>query len=284
MDASSRNTSREVGIGDGLHSTDPTMLSEPEPEPEPEAKMEERQALELGKVEMFCAFTGVSSHTSHYRPPIQLAATFPYTSLPPYAFTGADRRAATAALARVGWELEAATDLFFEAGMEGLASVEGAGGAACPAEAEDAQAEHLSQHGHPTADRDEEDDTQDIPQDHSLIRTQSAEERRHAAAARREASQAEVEERKATADLWAVLREVARSLADCSDPEMRHRRLMEMVLHMPPDQYATLLAHAGLDEEEIRTIVPAVQQKYRDPAMMQKHIEQMALFNWPGQC
>jgi hypothetical protein len=187
----------------------------------------ERRAFELEKVEMFCAFTGVSSHTSHYRPPIQLAATFPYTflysSLPPYAFAGADRRTATAVLARVGWELEAATDLFFEAGFKGVASEEGAGGAAChTGVAEDAQAEHL--------------------------------------------------------------REVARSLADCSDPELKPRRLMEMVMHMPPDQYAALLAHAGLDEEQIRTTVQAMQQMTRDPARMQNHMKAMELFNWPGQC
>jgi hypothetical protein len=58
------------------------------------------------------------------------------------------------------------------------------------------------------------EDGQGIAQDHSLIRTQSAEERMQAVAARREASQAEVEEREATADLSAVQRQVSQCEAE----------------------------------------------------------------------
>lgn len=55
----------------------------------------DRKAMELEKVEMFCAFTG------------------------------ADRRTANAILARVGWVLENATNHFFEAGLEGGEGAEG---------------------------------------------------------------------------------------------------------------------------------------------------------------
>ena len=55
----------------------------------------DRKAMELEKVEMFCAFTG------------------------------ADRRTAAAILARVDWVLENATNHFFEAGLEGVDGVEG---------------------------------------------------------------------------------------------------------------------------------------------------------------
>eukprot|EP01043_Picozoa_sp_COSAG02_P012695 COSAG02_NODE_494_length_21161_cov_48.367534_6_plen_439_part_00 len=55
----------------------------------------DRKAMELEKVEMFCAFTG------------------------------ADRRTAAKILARVDWVLENATNHFFEAGVEGVDGVEG---------------------------------------------------------------------------------------------------------------------------------------------------------------
>jgi hypothetical protein len=60
----------------------------------------DRKAMELEKVEMFCAFTG------------------------------ADRRTAAAILARVDWVLENATNHFFEAGLEGIDGVEEAEGEA----------------------------------------------------------------------------------------------------------------------------------------------------------
>ena len=55
----------------------------------------DRKAMELEKVELFCAFTG------------------------------ADRRTAKAILSRVGWVLENATNHFFEAGLEGGEGAEG---------------------------------------------------------------------------------------------------------------------------------------------------------------